>query len=134
VSLVVDASVATKWVLPEPDADRAGILRAADFDLIAPALIVAEIGNAVWKRARKGELSASDAVHAVATARGIFDVLHPIEDLASRATEIAIMLNHPIYDCFYLALAEREKCAIITADERLLTVSAKLGAVEGRRL
>jgi predicted nucleic acid-binding protein len=44
------------------------------------------------------------------------------------ALAIAINLNHPIYDCFYLALAQRERCAIITADAKLLAAAKKMKA------
>jgi predicted nucleic acid-binding protein len=130
VTLVVDASVAAKWVLPEPDSERATVFRNTEPNLIAPQLIVAEIGNAVWKRARRGELTVQDATEAVATAVGIIGTLYRLEDLVARATEIAIALDHPIYDCFYLALAERESAPLITADRRLSTVATRLGTVE----
>jgi len=35
------------------------------------------------------------------------------------ATSLA--LDHPVYDCFYLALAEREQSVVVTADRRLIT-------------
>lgn len=38
-------------------------------------------------------------------------------DDSVRAGEIAIDLNHPIYDCLYIALAERENCVLVSADE-----------------
>jgi predicted nucleic acid-binding protein len=51
--------------------------------------------------------------------------LVPIEDLLARALTLAITFHHPIYDCFYLALAEREGCALITADEGMVAVGRK---------
>jgi predicted nucleic acid-binding protein len=134
VSLVVDASVAAKWVLPEPESERAEELRRSGEALLAPTLVVAEIGNAVWKRAVRGDLSSAEAIDAVATATALFTALTPMEHLAARATEIAIELNHPIYDCFYLALAERERAPIISADAKLLGAAKKMKGVEGRKL
>jgi predicted nucleic acid-binding protein len=55
-------------------------------------------------------------------------------ELAARATEIAIALKHPIYDCFYLALAERERAPLISADKRLVAVAKKAKGVEVRAL
>ena len=130
MTLVIDASIAAKWVLPEPDSDRAAHLRTREPDLIAPSLIIAEIGSAVWKRARLGEIDVQDAVAAVTTAISIIRTIHPIEQLIGRATEIAIELDHSIYDCFYLALAERERAPIITVDRRLSAAVMKLGTVE----
>ncbi len=134
MTLVVDASVAAKWVLEEDGSDRAAALRGTGDDLIAPSLVVAEIGNAIWKRAVGQELSARDAVRALETAIRLFARLVPPAELAARATEIAIELRHPIYDCFYLALAEREHCALATADRRLVAAAKAIKGVELRPL
>jgi predicted nucleic acid-binding protein len=133
VSLVVDASVASKWVLPEPDSEQAERLRETGEELIAPSLVLAEVGNAVWKRAIRGELSQVDAAMAVRTAAALFSSLYPMEQFALRATELAVELRHPIYDCFYLALAEREAAVLVTADARMLA-SAKRAKVKVRQL
>jgi predicted nucleic acid-binding protein len=134
VTLVVDASVAAKWVLPEDGADKAAALRDADDDFIAPSLIVAEIGNAIWKRAIGHELSKADALQAHKIAVSLLARLVPLEQIGARATEIAIDLRHPIYDCFYLALAEREGCPHITADTRLIRAARRMKGIEVRPL
>ncbi|MEX2034071.1 MAG: type II toxin-antitoxin system VapC family toxin [Xanthobacteraceae bacterium] len=125
MTLVVDASIAAKWVLPEDGDDRAAALRGEPDELIAPSLIAAEVGNAVRKRVVAKELTAAEAVSAVEIATGLIDRLVPIPELAVRALELAIDLRHPIYDCFYLALAERENTKCVTADERLIAVAKK---------
>ncbi|MFL6949285.1 MAG: type II toxin-antitoxin system VapC family toxin [Xanthobacteraceae bacterium] len=122
---VIDASVAAKWVLPEEGADRAAALRSTDEELTAPDLIIAEVGSAVWKRAVAKEISRSQAVRAVEIAARLLTQLVPIAELADRAITLAIDLRHPIYDCFYLALAQRENTAIVTADERLFAAARK---------
>lgn len=63
-----------------------------------------------------------------------FDALVATEELRGRALELAIDLNHPIYDCFYLALAERERCAIISADAKLIGAANRTKGVEVRAL
>lgn len=35
------------------------------------------------------------------------------------ALALACHLNHPVYDCLYLALARREAALLLTADQRL---------------
>jgi predicted nucleic acid-binding protein len=45
--------------------------------------------------------------------------LRPTAPLAARALELAFALDHPVYDCFYLALAEAEQVGLVTADGRL---------------
>jgi len=47
---------------------------------------------------------------------------------------MAVKFGHPIYDCFYLALAERERCLLATADDRLAKIAAKMKVVQTRRL
>ena len=125
MTCVIDASVAAKWILPEPDSDRAVALRTTGEEMIAPSLILAEIGNALWKSARRGEVSKPDAVRGLAAAAAHLTTLMAIEDLAEHATALAIDLGHPIYDCFYLALAQREDIVLVTADERLLAAARK---------
>lgn len=134
MTLVVDASVATKWVLPEDGSDRAAALRRPGETFLAPGLIAAEIGNAVWKRVMWQDFPIASGLEALDTALAHFAQLTATEELAARATEFAVDLKHPIYDCFYLALAERERCPLVTADERLLKAVKKLKGVEVRAL
>lgn len=120
MSLVVDASVALKWFLPEPDSQAAETLLAGAEVLIAPTLIISEVCNAAWKRWRRGETTAR---HAEWVAEGIATVgvmLIGDQDLAVSAMAIARRLDHPVYDCFYLALAEQRDAVMVTADKRLI--------------
>jgi predicted nucleic acid-binding protein len=133
VTLVVDASVAVLWVLQQPGSDRADKLRVGE-RLVAPSLIAAEIGNALWKAVRRGDSNKADALVALKTAILNLDGTIPLEELHSRALELAMELDHPIYDCFYLALAERERCPLVTADKRLLTAAKKMKEIEVRAL
>jgi predicted nucleic acid-binding protein len=134
VTLVVDASVATKWVLPEDGSERATALRNPAETFMAPNLIAAEIGNAIWKRVMWQDFLVADGLVALGAAMTIFSQIVPMEALAPRAVEIGAELKHPIYDCFYLALAERERCPMVTADKRLLTAVKKYKGAEVRAL
>jgi predicted nucleic acid-binding protein len=131
--LVVDASIAVLWTLEQRGSDRAAAL-SGESGLIAPSLIVAEIGNACWKAVRRGDLPREHAATAVEIALGPLHELKPAEELRTRALELAIELNHPIYDCFYLALAERERCALVTTDARLLAAAKRVKGIEVRAL
>lgn len=117
MTLVIDASVAAKWVLPEPGSEAALALRNEPGDLIAPTFIAAEIANVAWKYARRGELGGADAVTAVRMAIGALTRLVAFEKLLQPAMELAVRLRHPVYDCFYLALATREGVELVTADD-----------------
>lgn len=120
MTLVIDASVAWKWLVRENDSDLAESLLSGVDPLVAPALVVAEICNAAWKSTQRGELSAAQAERIAADIAGQFDELVPLPRLAGSATALAISLQHPVYDCFYLVLAEDIGATLITADSRLV--------------
>jgi predicted nucleic acid-binding protein len=57
--VVIDASVAVKWVVPEPGSERAELL--LDRGLVAPDLLFAECANILWEKVRRGELTTEEA-------------------------------------------------------------------------
>lgn len=116
--LVIDASVAVKWVVAEAGTDDALALRRTR--LIAPDLLAAECANILWKKARRGEMTADEASLAARLLERADIDLKPMRALLDVATRLAVTLDHPAYDCIYLALAEAEGCPFVTADDRLL--------------
>jgi predicted nucleic acid-binding protein len=88
--------------------------------MIAPDLVVAEVCNAGWKSLRRREIDAAQFDEIAADVSRAFVRLVSLDQLIRRATVIARELDHPIYDCLYLALAEAENVAMVTADRRLL--------------
>lgn len=119
MTIVVDASVAIRWSATLARSDRAEALLESDEPIIAPDLVLAEITNAAWKAAVFGGASREAVTLLVQESADYFDELVPAADLKDRALEIALALQHPAYDCFYLALAEQRECKLVTADERL---------------
>ena len=117
--LVIDASIAIKWVVEEEGTTAALALRQ-QAKLIAPELLVAECANILWKKVLRGELSREEAVLASRLLEGAEIELLPTRSLLEVATRMSIELNHPAYDCLYLALAAKNKCQFVTADNRLL--------------
>jgi predicted nucleic acid-binding protein len=134
MSLIVDASVAVKWFVAEDGSAQAEALFENEDELVAPDFIMAEVGNAMWKKFRKGWLTEAQVTAAIERLPHYFGRAIPIGELASRATALALTLDHPIYDCLYLALAERERLPIVTADNRLLALAARFGKVDARSL
>lgn len=120
MTVVIDASVALKWFVEEQGTPQAAALLAGEDLLIAPDLIVAEVANAGWKAVRAGTMLPEQHDHAAARLSLAFDSLIPPSSLALRAVRISRVLNHPVYDCFYLALAEECAASLVTADQRLL--------------
>jgi predicted nucleic acid-binding protein len=117
---VVDASIAVKWVIPEVLSEAADRLRDGDDDFLAPDLLLVEVANALWRKMTAKEISPqeADAAFDLVTQSGID--LRPSGPLLPRAMDVARRLDHPVYDCVYLALAEQERTALVTADQRLL--------------
>jgi predicted nucleic acid-binding protein len=124
MTLVVDASIAAKWALKEESSAPANALRTEE-GLIAPSLITAELGSAFWKAFRRGTLSRTDAIVALRLSLLPIHELIAAESLHNQALALAIELNHPVYDCFYLTLAAREKAPLVTADETMLAAARK---------
>jgi predicted nucleic acid-binding protein len=120
VTWVVDASIALKWVIPEVLSEEADRLRGGDDDFLAPDLLLVEVANALWRKTTAKEISPREADAAIDLVSQSGIDLRPTGPLLPRAMHVARRLDHPVYDCVYLALAERERAALVTADQRLL--------------
>jgi predicted nucleic acid-binding protein len=132
VTVVVDASVAAKWVLPQEQSSPANALREEE-GLIAPSLIAAEIASTIWKAVRRRTILRAEAAAALNAVVRSFDTLVDEKFLCVRALALSIDLAHPAYDCFYLALAERENAPLVTADETMLA-AARRAKIKVRRI
>lgn len=129
--LVVDASVAVKWFVPEPLHRPALSLLDKPELLHAPDLLLAELANVLWKKVLRGEVLRAQAERVVADFGREVPTLHTLGSFSQRALELALALGHPVYDCLYLACAEALDGALVTADERLLRI-ARAGGLGGR--
>ncbi|MGH7119617.1 MAG: type II toxin-antitoxin system VapC family toxin [Acetobacteraceae bacterium] len=118
-TFVIDASIAVKWVVEEDGTENAlALLGRAK--LIAPELLVAECANIFWKKVQRGELTVDEALFAARLLQASDVELLPTRALLEPATRIAIELDHPAYDCVYVALAIERDCRFVTADGRFL--------------
>ena len=113
--LVVDSSVAIKWFVGEVGSEDALKLRDRH-QLVAPDLLVAECVNAFWKMARRGELTAEEAVLACQSLTLTEVILEDMTELSVQAGTMAIAFDHPAYDCFFLALSASEGLPYVTSD------------------
>jgi predicted nucleic acid-binding protein len=118
-TFVIDASIAVKWVVEEEGTAEA-LRLLGQSRLIAPELLVAECANILWKKVRRDELSNEETLLAARLLQSAEIELTPMRSLMEPATHIAIELDHPAYDCIYLALAAERDCPFVTADQRLL--------------
>jgi len=125
--LVIDASIAVKWVVEEEGTSDALALRGRA-KLIAPELVVAECANILWKKARRDELTREEASLAARLLQASDLEIVPTRTLLEPSLRLAMQLDHPAYDCMYLALAVQDGCRLVTADERF---SRKMEGVQG---
>ena len=128
--LVIDASVAIKWVIEEDRTKEALALRRQA--LAAPDLLVAECANILRKKVCRKELSESEAAFAAGLLARADIELVAMRPYLEAATRIAAGLDHPAYDCFYIALAEAEGLSLVTADSTLVRKAS--GRYAGRVL
>lgn len=122
---VVDASVVVDWVAPDADPSLPALaalarLVANGAELLAPRLLMEEVCNALLTGVHRGRWSglAADAARALLRELPVRLVDEP-RDL-DRAWDLARRYdNHPMYDLVYVALAERRRTQLVTADSAL---------------
>jgi predicted nucleic acid-binding protein len=135
-SVLVDASVAVAWFVPEAGSDAALALLRSPRRLIAPDFLLVETANALWKRHRRRELHAADADHAMATLFVLGIQWLPARDVVVQAGRLAREIGHPVYDCLYLALARAHDAPLATLDRRVVLAAratdTPLFALKGR--
>jgi predicted nucleic acid-binding protein len=120
MTIVVDASTGIRWLYKLEGSNKAEALLASGERLIAPDLVIAEIASAIWKFVCFEGVSPDAAAAVLAEADQHFDELVPANQLKDRALSLAFELRHPVYDCFYLALAQERNSVVVTTDQRLL--------------
>ncbi len=123
---VIDASVAIKWVISESGTEAANRLRQEDAVFHAPDLLIPEAGNILWKKVQRNELTPAEAELACQILQLANIEIHPAARHALPALQMALALEHPVYDTTYLALARALNLPMVTADRRLANKIATL--------
>jgi predicted nucleic acid-binding protein len=123
----VDASLVLKCLIREDGSGRAvqWLKSRADGDLISPPLLQMEVASILRQKMRRGEVPGEHCLEALCllSALGITYIWD--DELLSRAFDMATEMEQlTVYDTAYLALAEREKCELWTADERLVEAAS----------
>lgn len=126
MTYVIDASVALKWFLTEEDSQGADALFDAFLrsraELLAPDVLLLEVANALWKQTALLKLLRSE--EAISIFHDFIALplnLQPSNPLASRALNLAVKFQHPVYDMLYCALAIENDCEFVTADTVLVS-------------
>jgi len=130
---VLDSSAALPWVLPEKDSAKAIRLRDdarnGVHELLAPDIFPAEVFNALLKAERTQRINVGEAKPLYASIGADIPALHPYLPLMPRAGEIASRHRIALYDCLYIALAERESCEVITVDRGIISLQAQFSFI-----
>lgn len=132
-ALVIDASIAVKWVVEEEGTGAALGLRSG-FRFLAPELMIAECANILWKKVKRGELVPGEARMASQLLERAGIEFVSMQGTLVQATELAVSLSHPAYDCIYLGVALKRERRFVTADQRLLRAVSEGGSNDLKRL
>ena len=115
---VVDASIAFKWLVPEPLSQAA--LRLVHVQvLLAPSHLPVEVANAIWKNLRRGLISSDLGTIALAETLRFPISYVDSRELLEQALSLATRYDRTVYDALYVVLALQHKCPFVTADLRL---------------
>jgi predicted nucleic acid-binding protein len=132
--LVIDASVAVKFVTEEPGSDAAYEIVAGSEALIAPDWVLAECANAIGKKVLGNQLSRDSGEASFVGLPRFFTRLFETAGLIEAGFQLALDIDHAFYDCLYLALAIREGAPVVTADEGLVKAARRAGLDQHVRL
>ncbi|MEM3467084.1 MAG: type II toxin-antitoxin system VapC family toxin [Thermoproteota archaeon] len=121
--IVVDASVAVKWFVPEKYSDKALRLRElylnGDLEIIAPTLICYEVANALRFHPYH-QLSERELLKAVSAFKDMQITVEPTTKTWFKAFEISVHNNLSVYDAIYLATSISFKTKLITSDKGMI--------------
>ena len=121
---VIDSSVMIKWLLTEPDSDKAlrlrDDLRSSVHELLSPDIFTVEASHALTRAERQSRILVGQARALLLDILTTPPNIHPFQPFLLRAIDISSTVRIGVYDCIYVALAEQERCELVTADTTLV--------------
>lgn len=133
--MIIDASVAAKWYLPETGSEEAIELVESGADLTAPSLIQLEVLASITRCVREKRADAEITLVRCQRWQEFLDEgsmkIYATEDILPLALDLSISMKHPLQDCVYIALAKHFKAELVTADH-LMAKHAKNISVKTR--
>lgn len=116
---VIDASVTIKWIFNEIQTEKANLLLTPDSDLLAPDFMLIECANAIHKKVKNKEITTVKGDDGLRLLLEFGELKYvPFYRFLKQAYQIAREINHTVYDCLYLAVAEKYNSKVITADAK----------------
>lgn len=133
MTLVVDASVAVCWYLPDPSSERATALLQGAEPLIAPGLLQMEIASVLLRAVRRGELTAREAARVTGELLPRAITLVPDWPPATVVLATATLHGGTVWDAVYVATAISHHASLVTAHPPLVAM-ARASGVDARLL
>jgi predicted nucleic acid-binding protein len=87
--------------------------------LLSPDVFLVEAAHALTRAQRQGRVTDQEVGLFLDDLLTSLPQLHAYPPLLPRAIETSVQARHNVYDCLYVALAEREGCEVLTADDRM---------------
>jgi predicted nucleic acid-binding protein len=88
--------------------------------LLSPDVYPVEVAHSITRAERQLRITPAEGRSHFKTMLSVIPILHAYLPLLPRAYEISSVTRQGVYDCLYVALAEREGCALLTADAKLI--------------
>lgn len=133
-TLVIDASIAASWLLPDEHTDASGraygLLRSGVLQAHAPDLWLMECANIICNAVRRRRLAKDDAMFTWS----VLETVRTHVTLNTLETEhvqqcLALALDHglSLYDSAYLWLASSTRRPLMTQDRALMAAARAIG-------
>ena len=119
--VVVDASLAVRWVAREAGYQRALLLldywQSQGMQMVAPRLLIYEAANALWRKALNLDIPEQEAVALMDDIESLDIEYRDLPGASGRAIVLALEMGHDAsYDLQYLVLAQELGCEVWTCD------------------
>ncbi len=94
--------------------------------VLAPDLFYSEAANVGWKYHQLEDISPEEALRLSETAIQLIDIFFPAEPIWKDALQLGCELGHPVYDCFYLVLTQKQEATLLTKDKKLMKMAKRI--------
>jgi len=121
---VIDASVASRFLLVEDLSENAGLVLESflegAFDLRAPKLVVYEVGNTLWKAVKQGFINLNEAEEKFTYFLGLgIDSIELDGEEHKEVLGWGVRNDTTYYDSVYVKSSKKIRATLLTADDTL---------------
>jgi predicted nucleic acid-binding protein len=123
----IDASVIGSVLFEEDRSAVARTLLADDCERFAPEHLFTESLSIVIKKYLQGLATADELPGHVAGIKRLPVQTTPDMSVAAQAIQLAVLMQHSVYDCLYVAVALEQNAPLVTADRALYEAVRDVG-------